>query len=52
MYGQTNLIALSKQSTSEDELCRLETRAGFRFPRSMLLFRGRRLEQISIDNVD
>ena len=46
MYGQTNLTALSKQSTSEDGLCRLQTRAGFRFPRPMLLL-GRRLEQIS-----
>ena len=47
MYGQTNLKALSKQSTSEDGLCRLQTRAGFRFPRPMLLLLGRRLEQIS-----
>ena len=46
MYGQTNLIALSKQSASKDELYRLQTRAGFRFPRPMLLLLGRRLEQI------
>ena len=47
MYGQINLIALSQQSTSEDELCRLQTGAGFRFLRPMLLLLGRRLEQIS-----
>ena len=27
MYGQINLKALSKQTTSEDEFCRLQTRA-------------------------
>ena len=32
MYGQTNLIALSKQTTSEDELCRLQLELVLGFP--------------------